>query len=178
MFYQIVDVPAVYRVVLMDNLNNFIDGVFNLSLASIILFNLFFKIFLEYIIYILCELTLFDERIFGEWWNARSSEDFWNKWNLPVHHLVKKHIYAPFICQGMNKNVATLIYFIFSGALHEYVVFMSLKYFNGWFLIGMVAQIPLNFVTNYVKSVLRVDIQHCPIYFFGFLFVPLANLCL
>lgn len=144
-------VPAFFRVILLHSLNSFIDGVFNFCLASIILFNLFFKIFFDYTISILCELTSFDEKAYGEWWNSRSSEEFWSKWNIPVHTFVKKHMYSPLVSSGIDKHAASLLCFLLSGALHEYVVSLSLKSFNGWFLIGMVVQIPLHFVSNYVK---------------------------
>lgn len=146
-------VPALINIIMLKSLNRVIDGLFNLSLASIILFNLSFKITFDYAISIVCELTLFDEKeAYGKWWNAKTSEEFWSKWNLQTHYFVKKYIYLPLLNSGINRYASSLICFIFSGAIHEYVVSMSLKSFNGWFLVGMIAQVPLHFITNYVKK--------------------------
>lgn len=144
-------VPAFYRLMMFDGLNNFLESFLNFSLASIILFNIFFKMAFDHGITIFSEITLFDEKVYGEWWNSRSSEEFWKNWNLPVHFFVKNHIYLPLVNAGLGKHASSLICFIFSGAVHEYVVSMSLKSFNGWFLMAMMAQIPLHFATSFVK---------------------------
>lgn len=143
--------PAFYRIILRKDLNSVFEGSINLSLSSIILFGLFFKMFFDYFLSIICELTCFDEKLYDEWWNARSSEEFWIRWNIPVHRYFKTYFYIPLIDLGFYKHVSSMLCFIASGALHEYVVSLSLKSFNGWFLLGMMAQVPLHFLTNYVK---------------------------
>ncbi|ELA42863.1 uncharacterized protein VICG_00178 [Vittaforma corneae ATCC 50505] len=145
-------VPAIIKLITSSSSNSFIEGFMHLSISSIILFNLFFRIFFDCGMTILSELTLFDEKIFGEWWNSRSTADFWKNWNLPVHNFMKEHIYTPLIKRGVNRSGATFVCFLFSGFIHEYVVSMTLKFFNGWFLLGMVVQIPLYYITNMMKE--------------------------
>ena len=43
---------------------------------------------------ILAELTRFaDRRFYDDWWNAISFKDYWQKWNLPVHKWILRHLY-------------------------------------------------------------------------------------
>lgn len=144
-------VPAFYRLMTFNSLNGFLEGFLNFSLGSIILFNIFFRVVFDYGTTIFSEITRFDEQVYGKWWNSQSSEEFWKNWNLPVHLFVKNHIYLPLVSAGFGKYTSSLACFVFSGAVHEYVVSMSLKSFNGWFLVAMIAQIPLHFVTDFVK---------------------------
>ncbi|KAM0681557.1 Diacylglycerol O-acyltransferase 1 [Glugoides intestinalis] len=100
---------------------------------------------------IICEATQFDECIFQDWWNSQSSEDFWKNWNFQVHTFIKKHIYIPLLNSGCGKALANLVCFLYSGIVHEYIISMSLKSINGWFLLAMICQIPLHYLTSSMK---------------------------
>lgn len=46
----------------------------------------------------LAELTYFAHRdFFLDWWNMGSIDDFWRKWNRPVHQFLKRHIAMPLL---------------------------------------------------------------------------------
>lgn len=144
-------VPAFYRLMMFRDFCSLLESFLNFSLASIILFNIFFKMAFDYGITVFSEITRFDEKIYGEWWNSKSSEEFWKSWNLPVHIFMKRHVYLPLVGAGFKKHTSSLICFALSGAVHEYIVSMSLRSFNGWFFMAMMAQIPLHFITDFVK---------------------------
>jgi D-alanyl-lipoteichoic acid acyltransferase DltB (MBOAT superfamily) len=52
--------------------------------------------------------------------SARPQDEFWRKWNIPVHEWCLRHIFVD--CQqyfGLNKSVAVLATFFFSAVAHE-----------------------------------------------------------
>lgn len=145
-------VPAIIKLTESTTTKSFIDGFIQLSISSIILFLLFFILFFECTMTILSELSGFDEKLFSDWWNSRTVGEFWRNWNLPVHEFMKFHIYNPLVENNYGKTIAMLACFLFSGFVHEYVVSMTLRFFNGWFLYGMLVQIPLYYITNIFKE--------------------------
>ncbi|KAF4735295.1 Diacylglycerol O-acyltransferase 1 [Perkinsus olseni] len=71
---------------------------------------------------ILAELTRFGDREFYlDWWNSVSFREYWQKWNLPVHYFILRHMYVPARRFGCSQDVAGMLCFVFSGVLHEYV---------------------------------------------------------
>jgi D-alanyl-lipoteichoic acid acyltransferase DltB (MBOAT superfamily) len=51
---------------------------------------------------------------------ASPQDEFWRKWNIPVHEWCLRHIFVD--CQqyfGLNKSVAVLATFFFSAVAHE-----------------------------------------------------------
>lgn len=52
----------------------------------------------------LAELTYFAHRdFFLDWWNMGSIDDFWRKWNRPVHQFLKRHIATPLL-ESVNSS--------------------------------------------------------------------------
>lgn len=143
--------PAFYRFCRFDCLNEILESYLNFSVSLAILFYLFFRMIFDHIYGIISEITLFDEKIYGEWWNCRSSHEFWQSWNIPVHLFIKNHIYNPLISRKYSSHFSSFLCFLFSGIVHEYVISMSLKCFNGWFFVAMIMQIPLHYTTMFFK---------------------------
>lgn len=145
-------VPAVIQTFKAKSYYRVVEGFIHLSIASIFLFNLFFRISFVCAMGIVCEVTRFDECIFRDWWNAQCSADFWKDWNFPVHLFIKEHIYLPLIGHGCEKTSANLICFLYSAIIHEYAISMTLKSVNGWFFLAMVFQIPFHYLTKAMKD--------------------------
>ncbi|CAK9144145.1 unnamed protein product [Ilex paraguariensis] len=69
---------------------------------------------------ILAELLCFGDREFyKDWWNAKTVEEYWRMWNMPVHKWMVRHIYFPCLRNGIPKGVAVLISFLVSAIFHE-----------------------------------------------------------
>jgi diacylglycerol O-acyltransferase-1 len=53
---------------------------------------------------IVAELLRFGDREFyKDWWNAKTVEEYWRMWNMPVHKWMVRHIYFPSIRAGLPK---------------------------------------------------------------------------
>lgn len=99
---------------------------------------------------ILAEVTRFaDRKFYLDWWNAVSIRDYWQKWNLPVHHWLLRHMYKPLRKSGISPSTAGLVIFILSGVIHEYLIITPIQVgWSGLILLGFVLQIPLISVTD------------------------------
>ncbi|KAL1400063.1 hypothetical protein pipiens_002111 [Culex pipiens pipiens] len=65
-----------------------------------------------------------DRKFYNDWWNANNIDIFWRNWNMPVHNCA---------------------------FFHEYLVSVPLKTFKIWAFMGMMAQIPLSFVSKFME---------------------------
>ena len=102
---------------------------------------------------LLAELTRFgDRRFYLDWWNAVSIRDYWQKWNMPVHNWLVRHLYKPMRRRGYSGHLAGFLIFILSGIVHEYLIVtpigMSWTGGFGIVLVGFVLQIPLVVLTD------------------------------
>ncbi len=145
-------IPAIYSIFYSPSFFFMIENFINLSIATIILFKLFFELVFRCFIEIISEMLKYDEYTYSEWWNSMSVKDFWIKWNRPVSQFMKIHIYNNLIKNKINVKISRLICFFISGVAHELVTIISLKKFTGWMIIGMVAQIPLIYITDKIKK--------------------------
>ncbi|CAG9864497.1 unnamed protein product [Phyllotreta striolata] len=93
-----------------------------------------------------------DRSFYGDWWNANNIDTFWRNWNLPVHRWALRHLYFPMIDMGYNKVVASTAVFFISAFFHEYMVSVPLKTYKIWAFGGMMAQIPLSFVSKSIEK--------------------------
>lgn len=92
-----------------------------------------------------------DRKFYNDWWNANNIDIFWRTWNMPVHNWCVRHLYLPLLDLGYPKQVATVTVFFFSAFFHEYLVSVPLKTFKIWAFMGMMAQIPLSFVSKFME---------------------------
>ena len=100
---------------------------------------------------ILAEITCFgDRQFYKDWWNATTVEDYWKRWNIPVHNWLVRHVYVPSLRQGAPKAVAGLIVFLVSAFFHEYLVSVPFHIFRLYAFLGMMAQIPLVEITKVI----------------------------
>jgi diacylglycerol O-acyltransferase 1 len=99
----------------------------------------------------LAEIMRFGDRQFYEdWWNATSLKEYWSTWNKPVYHFMRRHIYSPLVGRGWSHSAASIFVFVFSGFLHELVVGVPAHSILGVAFAGMMLQLPLIFLTEWV----------------------------
>lgn len=148
-------VPVVVKILKSTSNIEIMENFAYLSGASPLAFYLMFKAFFVGLLTAVGELLRFDGEIYDDWWSAKTSNEFWRKWNIPVHMFIKEHVYDPLLNNGISRNLAAFICFTFSGLVHEYIISMTLKSLNGWFFWGMMMQMPLHYVTTAAKRLIR-----------------------
>lgn len=94
---------------------------------------------------VLAELLRFPDReFFQDWWNSTTLDQFWRKWNKPVHEWCLRHIMIDMQqYTRASKQSAVIGVFVFSAIFHEVIFSVAFKTFRPWFLLGMLMQIPL-----------------------------------
>lgn len=99
------------------------------------------------------ELFRFADRDFyGDWWNAVTLSQFWNRWNRPVHLWCLRHLYKPLLIGGYSKVTTAFVIFFISGIFHEFLVSVPLGMFSIHFIVGMTLQMVLELATAHVHK--------------------------
>ncbi|KAK9805410.1 hypothetical protein WJX73_002289 [Symbiochloris irregularis] len=134
------------------------ERVLKLSLPTlygwVFLFYVLFHLWLN----VLAEVTLFGDREFyKDWWNATTIGDYWRLWNMPVHKWMLRHVYYPSLRLGCPRVMAMLLVFTVSAAFHELLVAWPLHMVKGWAFWGVMAQVPLVFITEFLKQKAKSD---------------------
>ena len=103
------------------------------------------------------ELTCHGDRVFYvDWWNSSTIESFWKRWNLPVYEFTLRHVAIDSTNRfGLGKTAATALVFLFSALFHEVVFVVAFETFFPVFFVGMMAQIPLFFVSRRLRGTRR-----------------------
>jgi len=130
-------------------LERFLTLAFAFNIVWLVSFYLVFVSFLQ----LMAELSRSQDRVFFQaWWNASTMDEFWRRWNLPVHRWCVKHIYVPFVESKYNKSSAMLAVFVTSAILHEYMISCPIQVTGHFALVGFLGQPPLMKMSKYVKS--------------------------
>ncbi|EPS70137.1 diacylglycerol acyltransferase, partial [Genlisea aurea] len=138
---------------LKGDLLNAIERVLKLSLPNLYVWLCMFYCFFHLWLNILAELLKFGDREFyKDWWNAKTVEEYWRMWNMPVHKWMVRHIYFPCIRNGIPKFVALIIAFVVSAVFHELCIAVPCHIFKFWAFIGIMFQVPLVIVTKYLQN--------------------------
>ena len=129
-----------YMMPILDNFTNFykagtltptifVERLLKLAIPNLYVWLLMFYMLFHCWLNILGELLYFGDRCFyTDWWNAINITDYWQKWNQPVHHWLKRHVFYPLINDfKLNKAFAGLSVFALSGVLHEVLVRLRLS---------------------------------------------------
>jgi diacylglycerol O-acyltransferase-1 len=102
---------------------------------------------------IVAELMCFGDREFyKDWWNAKTVEEYWRMWNMPVHKWMVRHIYFPCLRVGLSKRAAVVVVFAISGIFHEVCIGVPCHMLRCWAFLGIMLQVPLVFLTNYLHK--------------------------
>ncbi|PIA64273.1 hypothetical protein AQUCO_00100033v1 [Aquilegia coerulea] len=148
---------------------NAIERVLKLSVPTIYVWLCMFYCLFHLWLNILAELLRFGDREFyKDWWNAKTVEEYWRMWNMPVHKWMVRHIYFPCLRNGVPKGVAVVIAFFISAVFHELCVAVPCHIFKFWAFIGIMFQVPLVILTNYLQNKFKNDIVGNMIFWFIF----------
>ncbi|OLY85228.1 Diacylglycerol O-acyltransferase 1 [Smittium mucronatum] len=130
------------------------ERVLKLSVAVSLLWLIGFYLFFHSTLNLVAELTGFTDRLFYlDWWNSSDLGSYWRLWNLPIHNFCKRHIMIPLTSPPFNLNsfVGGSITFFISAVLHELVFGLPTKSTRLYAFFGMILQIPLVSITQYVS---------------------------
>ncbi|VAH03288.1 unnamed protein product [Triticum turgidum subsp. durum] len=148
---------------LKGGLLNAIETVLRLSLPNVYLWLCMFYCFFHLWLNILAEILRFGDREFyKDWWNAKTIDEYWRKWNMPVHKWIVRHIYFPCMRSGISKEVAVFVSFFVSAVLHELVVAVPCRILKFWAFLGIMLQIPLITLTSCLKNKFRDTMGYSP----------------
>ncbi|KAF3674556.1 Diacylglycerol O-acyltransferase 1 [Capsicum annuum] len=138
---------------LKGNLLYAIERVLKLSVPNLYVWLCMFYCFFHLWLNILAELLCFGDREFyKDWWNAKTIDEYWRMWNMPVHKWMVRHIYFPCLRNGIPKAVALLIAFLVSAVFHELCIAVPCRLFKFWAFIGIMFQVPLVILTNFLQN--------------------------
>ncbi|KAG0602480.1 hypothetical protein M758_10G017000 [Ceratodon purpureus] len=102
---------------------------------------------------IVAELLRFGDREFyKDWWNAKTVEEYWRMWNMPVHKWMVRHIYFPSIRAGLPKAAAVFLVFVISALFHEVAIGVPCHMLRCWAFLGIMMQVPLVYLTNLIQD--------------------------
>ncbi|KAK3438871.1 hypothetical protein EUGRSUZ_C03419 [Eucalyptus grandis] len=91
---------------LKGNLLYAIERILKLSVPNLYVWLCMFYCFFHLWLNILAELLRFGDREFyKDWWNAKTVDEYWRLWNMPVHKWMIRHIYLPCLRNGIPKVV-------------------------------------------------------------------------
>jgi diacylglycerol O-acyltransferase 1 len=155
------------------------ERVLKLSIPTLYFWLAMFYALFDLWLNILAEATRFGDREFyKEWWNATTLGEYWRLWNMPVHKWMVRHVYFPCINAGLPKFAAGVIVFFVSAVFHELLVGVPLHMLRGWAFWGIMAQVPLMWLTEMLKSKFKNDKLGNVIFWVSFCFLgqPLAEI--
>ncbi|KAK7388215.1 hypothetical protein VNO78_23025 [Psophocarpus tetragonolobus] len=154
---------------LKGNLLYAIERILKLSVPNLYVWLCMFYCFFHLWLNILAELLRFGDREFyKDWWNAKTVEDYWRMWNMPVHKWMIRHLYFPCLRHGIPKAVSLLIAFLVSALFHELCIAVPCHIFKLWAFCGIMFQVPLVLITNYLQNKFRNSMVGNMIFWFIF----------
>ncbi|PAN17638.1 hypothetical protein PAHAL_3G145800 [Panicum hallii] len=138
---------------LKGGLLNAVETVLKLSLPNVYLWLCMFYCLFHLWLNILAEILRFGDREFyKDWWNAKTIDEYWRKWNMPVHKWIVRHIYFPCMRNGISKLC----------------VAVPCRILKFWAFLGIMLQIPLIVLTSYLKNKFRDTMVGNMIFWFFF----------
>nr|AGH55992.1 acyl CoA:diacylglycerol acyltransferase [Tetraena mongolica] len=130
-----------------------IERILKLSVPNLYVWLCMFYCLFHLWLNILAELLRFGDREFyKDWWNAQTTDGYWRMWNMPVHKWMVRHLYFPCLRNGIPKGFAIVLVFFVSAIFHELCIAVPCHIFKLWAFIGIMSQVPLVFITNYLQK--------------------------
>nr|AAV31083.1 1,2-diacyl-sn-glycerol:acyl-CoA acyltransferase [Euonymus alatus] len=146
-----------------------IERVLKLSVPNLYVWLCMFYCLFHLWLNILAELLCFGDREFyKDWWNAKTVEEYWRMWNMPVHKWMVRHIYFPCLRNGIPKGVAFVISFLVSAVFHELCIAVPCHIFKLWAFFGIMLQVPLVLITSYLQNKFRSSMVGNMMFWFSF----------
>jgi len=151
------------------DIGHILERVLKLSLPSLYVWLIGFYCLFHLWLNILAEFTYFGDREFyKDWWNATTVDEYWRKWNQPVHKWLMRTVYFPSMRLGLPQFAAILMVFFISAFFHELLVGVPLQMLRAWAFMGMMGQVPLIAITNLLKRKLKSDLIGNVIFWMSF----------
>jgi len=146
-----------------------VERVLKLSVPTLYVWLCMFYCLFHLWLNILAELLCFGDREFyKDWWNATTVDEYWRKWNMPVHKWMTRHVYFPCLRNGIPKGVSFVIAFFISAVFHELCIGVPCHIFTFWAFMGIMLQVPLVIITNYLQNKFRNTMVGNMIFWFFF----------
>ncbi|CAG9466526.1 unnamed protein product [Pedinophyceae sp. YPF-701] len=132
------------------------ERVLKLSIPVLYLWLCMFYVLFHLWLNILAEVLRFGDREFyRDWWNASTIEEYWRMWNMPVHKWLLRHVYFPLVAMRIPRSASMLACFFVSAVFHELAVGVPLHVVRAWAFFGIMFQVPMVMITNWMKKSLR-----------------------
>ncbi|RKF72890.1 putative sterol O-acyltransferase 2 [Golovinomyces cichoracearum] len=145
----------------IENVNTFSETALILAetismllFPFMITFLLVFLIIFEYVLGAFAEITCFaDRHFYSDWWNSTDWMEFSRKWNIPVHHFFRRHVYSA-SSPHIGRRMATFGTFLLSSLGHEIVMACITKKVRGYGFLLQMSQLPIVVIqqTRWVKE--------------------------
>ncbi|KAJ7517296.1 hypothetical protein O6H91_21G017500 [Diphasiastrum complanatum] len=149
-----------------------IERVLKLSIPVLYVWLCMFYTFFHLWFNIVAEITFFGDREFyKDWWNAKTVDEYWRMWNMPVHRWLVRHVYFPCIRHGASKHMASIATFAVSAIFHEICIGTPCHMLRAWAFLGMMLQVPLVVLTNWLQRKFQSSIVGNMIFWFFFCIV-------
>jgi diacylglycerol O-acyltransferase-1 len=130
------------------DLSSILERLMKLSTISLVIWLAGFFALFQSFLNALAEVMKFGDREFyADWWNSPSVGEYWRTWNKPVYQFMKRHVFSPLVGRGWSSGAASIFVFTFSAFLHELLVGVPTHNIIGVAFIGMIAQLPLIWLT-------------------------------
>jgi diacylglycerol O-acyltransferase-1 len=130
-----------------------IERVMKLSTVSLVIWLAGFFALFQSFLNGLAELMRFGDRNFYEdWWNSPDLATYWNTWNKPVYHFMRRHVYSPLRGRGWSHVMASFWVFTLSGFLHELAIGVPTHNILGVAFFGMLLQLPMIILTGWFSK--------------------------
>jgi len=135
------------------DLASIIERVMKLSTISLVIWLAGFFALFQSFLNGLAEVMRFGDRNFYEdWWNSPDLKTYWNTWNKPVYHFMRRHVYSPLRGRGWSHAMASFWVFTLSGFLHELAIGVPTHNILGIAFLGMIMQLPMIVITSKISS--------------------------
>jgi sterol O-acyltransferase len=141
----------------------------------IITFLLVFLVIFEYVLGAFAEITCFaDRHFYSDWWNSRDWLEFSRKWNIPVHHFLRRHVYFS-SKSHFSTSTAMFITFFVSSIAHELVMSCITKKLRGYGFLMMMMQLPIVAVQR--SKLIRNQTTLNNVFFWSSIIIGLSMIC-
>jgi uncharacterized membrane protein YeaQ/YmgE (transglycosylase-associated protein family) len=134
-------------------IGSYVLMISDLLVPSLVVWNLGFYAFFHCFLNACAEMARFaDRNFYQDWWNSTNLDEFWRKWNVPMHEFCHRHLYSEskyFL--GCNTLIANVIVFFVSALLHELLFGVSFNTVRCYFFLLMIAQTPAMILSKALK---------------------------
>jgi len=148
-----------------------LQNTLKISIPAAYLWLLFFYSFFHSYLNFFAELTQFgDRRFYEDWWNAKNLQEYWRKWNHPIHNFLIRHIYYTFRRRKISKSLCLLLTFLISAAAHEYLIIGVFRVCNMIAFTIMIINVPLMILQAKLRKIFSPNVNNIS-FWFGYLII-------